>query len=95
MKVTFSDWRIEDKLQTPEARSAYIQAAAEEGTPDALPDAFADVFRVLGRETEASVCAGLATYLRTIEQPSRKAVVKRSRPTHHRTPSSSRRLVHA
>ncbi len=94
MKVSFSDWRIEDKLQTPEARSAYIQAAAEEGTPDALPDAFADVFRVLGRETEASVCAGLATYLRTIGQPSRKAVVKRGHAT-RRTASSMPSLVYA
>ena len=64
MKVTFSEWKVEKHLRTPEDRAAYINAAAEEGTPDALPDAFSDVFRSLGKTAEATACAGLAQYLR-------------------------------
>jgi len=66
MEVTFKEWRIEDQLKTAEERTAYIQAAAEEGTPDALPDAFADVFRSMGFKKEANLCDGLAEYLRTV-----------------------------
>ena len=65
MKVTFSEWKVEDHLKTPEDRAAYVEAAAEEGTPDAMPDAFADVFRSLGNEAAATACAGIAAYLRT------------------------------
>lgn len=64
MKVTFKEWRVEDYLKTPEDRAAYVEAAAEEGTPDAMPDAFADVFRALGNEAAATACDGIAAYLR-------------------------------
>ena len=64
MKVTFSEWKIEDQLKTAEDRNAYIMAAAEEGTPDAMADAFADVFRSMGKRAEATACDGLAAYLR-------------------------------
>ena len=94
MNVSFSDWRIEDKLQTPEARSAYIQAAAEENTPDALPDAFADVFRVLGHDREASACAGLAAYLRTVKPSAGARAVRRTRGC-RRAPLSERTLAQA
>ena len=66
MKVSFTDWKIDDQLQTPKDRDAYIRAAGEEGASDALPDAFADVFRAMGKPVEAAACDGLATYLRTI-----------------------------
>ena len=82
-KITLSEWKIEDYLKTPEERAAYIEAAAEEGTPDAIPDAFGDVFRAMGKPAEAAVCEGLAAYLRTVgasaksgragRQPQRKA----------------------
>lgn len=65
MKVTFSEWKVEDCLKTAADRAAYVEAAAEEGTPDAMPDAFADVFRSLGNEAAATACAGIAAYLRT------------------------------
>ena len=65
MKVTFSEWKVEDHLKTAADRAAYVEAAAEEGTPDAMPDAFADVFRSLGNEAAATACAGIAAYLRT------------------------------
>ena len=65
MKVTFSEWKVEDHLKTAEDRAAYVEAAAEEGTPDAMPDAFADVFRSLGNDAAATACAGIAAYLRT------------------------------
>ena len=65
MKVTFSEWKVEDHLKTAEDRAAYVEAAAEEGTPDAMPDAFADVFRSLGNNAAATACAGIAAYLRT------------------------------
>ena len=64
-KVTFSNWDVKDHLKTPAEIDAYIRAAAEEGTPDALPDAFSDVFRAQGRDNEALICAGLAEYLRS------------------------------
>ncbi len=64
-KVTFSNWDIKDHLKSSADINAYIKVAAEEGTPDALPDAFSDVFRALGHEDEASACAGLAEYLRS------------------------------
>lgn len=64
MKVELTDWNVEDHLTTAEDRAAYIQAAAEEGTPDAIPDAFGDVFRSLGMSAEAAICDGLAGYLR-------------------------------
>ena len=32
-----TDRNIQDHLKTPEERAAYIQAAAEEGAPDAIP----------------------------------------------------------
>ena len=66
MKQSFSEWKVEDHLKTPEERAAYIDAAAEEGTPDAIPDAFADVFRALGKHNEATVCESLAAYLRSV-----------------------------
>ena len=66
MKVTIRDWKVDDYLKTPEERAAYIQAAAEEGTPDAIPDTFADVFRAMGLKDVARLCEGLATYLRTV-----------------------------
>ena len=65
MKVAFKDWKVEDHLKTAADRAAYVEAAAEEGTPDAMPDAFADVFRSLGNEAAAMACAGIAAYLRT------------------------------
>lgn len=65
MKVAFKDWKVEDHLKTAADRAAYVEAAAEEGTPDAMPDAFADVFRSLGNEAAATACAGIAAYLRT------------------------------
>ena len=66
MKVVFKDWKVEEHLKTAADRAAYVEAAAEEGTPDAMPDAFADVFRSLGNEAAATACAGIAAYLRTI-----------------------------
>lgn len=72
MNVSFSDWKVEDHLKTAEERAAYIRAAEEEGTPDALPDAFADVFRAMGKPTEAAACEGLAAYLRTVGGASRR-----------------------
>lgn len=64
MKVAFKEWKVEDHLKTAADRAAYVEAAAEEGTPDAMPDAFADVFRSLGNEAAATACAGIAAYLR-------------------------------
>jgi len=69
MKVKLTDWNIQDYLKTPEERMAYIEAAAEEGTPDAIPDAFADVFRALGMNNEAAICEGLANYIRAMPAP--------------------------
>lgn len=79
MKVTISEWKVEDQLKTPEDRAAYIEAAAEEGTPDAIPDAFADVFLALGKTNEAAVCNGLAAFLRTAGKPAARATRQRSR----------------
>lgn len=59
MKVTFSEWRIEDHLKTAEDRNAYLMAAAEEGTPDAMADAFADVFRSTGKVALADVARAI------------------------------------
>ena len=72
MKVTFSEWKVEDHLRTAADRAAYVEAAAEEGTPDAMPDAFADVFRSLGNEAAATACAGIAAYLRATSAGNRK-----------------------
>ena len=72
MNVSWSDWHVEDNLKTPEARAAYLVAATEEGTPDAIPDALADVFRSMGKEREAVACDGLATYLRTVGRTAAK-----------------------
>lgn len=62
----------EDNLKTAEARAAYIFATAKDGTPDALPDAFANVFRSIGKTKEAMACEGLAAYLRTVGGASRR-----------------------
>ena len=70
MKVTFKEWKVEDHLKTPEDRAAYVEAAAEEGTPDAMPDAFADVFRAMGNESAAIACDGIAAYLRATSEAS-------------------------
>ena len=78
-KITFSDWDVKDHLKTPVAINAYIRAAAEEGTPDALPDAFSDVFRAQGRENEALICAGLAEYLRSTTAKKAKTSQKSKR----------------
>ena len=83
MNVTFTDWNIADHLKTPEDRAAYIEAAAQEGTPDAIPDAFGDVFRALGRDVEAAACDSLAAYLRSVRQ----ATPKKSRRKACVTPS--------
>ena len=88
MNVSWSDWHVEDNLRTPEARAAYLVAATEEGTPDAIPDALADVFRSMGKEHEAIACDGLATYLRTVghtvAKPKRRInSVRRSRVAVH------------
>lgn len=64
MNIELIDWNVEDHLKTPEDRAAYINAAIEEGTADALPDAFADVFRSIGKFTEAAICDGIAATLR-------------------------------
>lgn len=63
MDVTFSDWRVEDHLKTMKARKAYIRAAAEEGSLASVFDAFADVFRSMGKPVEAMACDGLAASL--------------------------------
>ena len=73
MKVELTDWNVEDCLKTREDRVAYIEAAAEEGTPDAIPDAFADVFRAMGKPVEAAVCDGIATLLRAATSAPRAA----------------------
>ena len=65
MKVSFTEWKIENYLKTPKERMAYLEAAMEDGTPDAIPDAFADIFRSLGMKKEAVACDGLAEYIRT------------------------------
>lgn len=83
MDVSFSNWKVEDHLKTPEACVAYIHAAAEEGTPDAVPDAFGDVFRALGMPSVAAYCDGLAAYLRTVgvgKKSAVKPVARRARP---------------
>ena len=80
-KITFFDWDVTDHLKTPEEIDAYIRVAAEEGTPDALPDAFSDVFRAQGRENEALICAGLAEYLRSTTAKKAKASLRRKRKT--------------
>ena len=81
VRAKFTDWKVEDHLKTDAARAAYIRAAAEEGTPDALPDAFADVFRSMGCTAEAALCESLAAYLRgtvaTARRP-RKATKSRA-----------------
>lgn len=79
MKVKLTDWNIQDYLKTPEDQMAYIEAAAEEGTPDAVPDAFADVFRALGMNREAAACDGLANYIRAMPAPktARRRTAKR------------------
>ena len=77
MKVKLTDWNIEDYLKTPEERMAYIETAAEEGTPDAIPDAFADVFRSLRMNAEAAACEGLANYIRAM--PTRRTARHRTR----------------
>ena len=76
MKTTFTKWDVVDHLKTQEDIAAYIDAAAEEGTPDALPDAFADVFRALGRPVEAAACDGLAAYLRVAANVPRLGIAK-------------------
>ena len=78
-KVTFSNWDVKDHLKTPAEIDAYIRAAAEEGTPDALPDAFSDVFKAQGRDNEALICAGLAEYLRSTTAKKTKAGSRRRR----------------
>ena len=66
MDTEISDWNVVDYLKTPEQRAAYIEAAAEEGTTYALPSAFADVFRAMGKRAEAAMCECLAAYLRSM-----------------------------
>lgn len=63
MNVTFSDWKVEDHLKTTEERLAYVRAAAEEGSLSSVFDAFADVFRSMGKPVEAMACDGLAASL--------------------------------
>ena len=73
VRPKLTDWNIQDYLKTAEDRAGYIFATAEEvGTPDALPDAFADVFRSIGKPVEAAACEGLAVYLRTVGGASRR-----------------------
>ncbi len=72
IRPKLTEWKIEDYLKTAEDRAAYIFATVEEGTPDALPDAFADVFRSIGKTEEAAACEGLAVYLRTVGGASRR-----------------------
>lgn len=74
IRPKLTDWNIQDYLKTAEDRAAYIFATAEDGTPDALPNAFADVFRSIGKTEEATACEGLAAYLRTVGGASRRAV---------------------
>lgn len=78
MKVKLTDWNIQDYLKTPEERMAYIDAAAEEGTPDAIPDAFADVFRSLGMDSVAATCEGLANYIRAMPTLAPKTARRRT-----------------
>ena len=76
MKTKLTKWDIQDYLKTPEDRAAYIAAAAEEGTPDAIPDAFGDVFRSLGMMAEGEICNSLAAFLRAtagVKPPSKRA----------------------
>lgn len=89
MKVELADWKVEDHLKTKEDYAAYIAAAAEEGTPDSIPDAFADVFRAMGKPVEAAACDGLAAYLRATA----KATMAASSPARRKT--AKRGLVKA
>lgn len=89
MKVELTDWKVEDHLKTKDDYAAYIAAAAEEGTPDAIPDAFADVFRAMGKPVEAAACDGLAAYLRAT------ASAAVSAPKMARRKTVKRRLVKA
>ena len=73
IRPKLTEWNIQDHLKTAEDRAAYIFATVEEvGTPDALPDAFADVFRSIGKTKEATACEGLAAYLRMVGGTTRR-----------------------
>ena len=72
-------WNIQDCLKTAEDRATYIFATAEGAkTPDALPHAFADVFRSIGKPAEAAACEGLAAYLRTVGGASRRTARRKA-----------------
>ncbi len=48
MKTKLSDWKVENALNTPEERAAYIEAAIEENDPEFLSVALGDVARAEG-----------------------------------------------
>lgn len=80
MKAKLTKWKIEDYLKTQKDRALYIEAAMEEETADALPNALADVYRSQGKMAEAVACEGLAAYLRAIA-PTIKTAHKTRRKT--------------
>ena len=91
MKTELTKWDVQDYLKTPEDRVAYIAAAAEEGTPDAIPDAFADVFRSMGMPAAGAVCDGLAVYLRAMTKaPTKLKRAKRVERGEASTPRAAR-----
>lgn len=83
VRPKLTEWKVDDRLKTAEDRAAYILATVEEGTSDALPDAFADVFRSIGKTEEAMACEALAAYLRSVEagrKPLARQAARRARP---------------
>lgn len=67
MKVTFSEWRIEDELKTTEDRAYYLEAAMEEAirenAPLILATALGDVAKSLKGKSITAFLNGVSTGL--------------------------------
>lgn len=67
MKVTFSEWRIEDELKTTEDRAYYLEAAMEEAIkendPSILATALGDVAKSLKGKSITAFFNGVSTGL--------------------------------
>lgn len=91
MKITLSDWRIEDKLKTPEARAYYLEAAMEEAITENDPKLFAEALGDVAASLKGKVLSvffqGVATGL--------EALHPAPAPRGARRPSKGRALAKA
>ena len=82
MKVTLTDWNIQDYLKTPEDRAFYLEAAIgeaiESNDMNFLAEALGDVAKAMGGESIATFMNGIAAVIKAIPMPTPKTARRKT-----------------